>query len=64
MKSSIICDIACSLVRKQCLPKSYHGDVNYHKTLNTIFSVASICGCPWRPSFMTMFVHLFIKSVI
>ena len=30
-----------SLVHKQCHPKSYHSDIEYHMTLNNIFSVAT-----------------------
>ena len=40
MNSSIIHDNICSLGRKKCHPKSYHSDIEYHMTLNVIFSVA------------------------
>ena len=35
----IIHDSICSLVNKECHPKSYHSDIKYHMTLNIIFSV-------------------------
>ena len=34
----------CSLIHKKCHPRSYHGDVNYHTTLNIIVSVAYLTG--------------------
>ena len=37
--SSIIHDIICSISHKKCLPRSYHSDIEYHMTLNMIFSV-------------------------
>jgi hypothetical protein len=36
--SSIIHDNTCSLIQKKCHPKSYHNGINYHMTLNNIFS--------------------------
>ena len=40
MSSSIIHDNICSLIHKKRHPKSYHSDINYHITLNIIFSIA------------------------
>ena len=36
---SVIHDNICKLIYKKCLKKSYHIDMKYHMTLNTIFSV-------------------------
>ena len=34
-------DNTCKLFHKKCQYKSYHNDIKYHMTLNTIFSVVS-----------------------
>ena len=34
----IMPDNICRLIHKKCYPKSYHNDIKYHMTLNTIFS--------------------------
>ena len=39
--SSIIHDNMCPFIHKKCPLRSYHGDIKYHMTLNTIFSVVS-----------------------
>ena len=39
MNSSIIHDNICKLIHKKCHLKSYHSDIKYLVTLNTIFSV-------------------------
>ena len=40
MSSSIIHDNICSLIHKNCHPKSYHIDIKYHMILNITFSVS------------------------
>ena len=39
MNSTIIHDSICSVIHKKCHLKSYHSDIEYHITLNVIFSV-------------------------
>jgi hypothetical protein len=45
MNSSIVHDSICKLIHKTCHLRSYHGDINYHVTLDIIFSVVG-----WTPS--------------
>ena len=42
MNSSIIHNNICSAIHKRCHRKSYHSDIKYHMTLNTLFSVVSM----------------------
>ena len=51
---SLIHDNICSLIRKKCHPKSYHGDIKYHMTLNIIFTVL----------YTLRYTRLYIKIVV
>ena len=42
MKLSIIQNNICSLIHKQCHPKSYHSHIKYHMTLIIICNVATV----------------------
>ena len=35
-------DNICKLIHKKCHYESYHSDITYHTTLNTIFSVVML----------------------
>jgi hypothetical protein len=39
---STIHDNVCKLIHKKCHYKIYHNDMNYHMTLNKIFSVVNM----------------------
>ena len=60
MNSSIIHDEIYTLIRKKCHPKSYNSDIEYHMTLNIIFSVVLAvydeerCNCYYYKFYIVM----------
>ena len=42
MTSSIINDGICSLIHKKYHLKCYHSDINYHMTLNIVYSIDNV----------------------
>ena len=62
MNSSTIHDNSCSLIYKNCSPKSYHRDIKYHMTLNIISSVhLPNCVIDWHMMVSILQVHSLIS---
>ena len=52
----------CKFIHKRCYYKSYHSDITYHMTLNTIFSVVTFMYMVCAPYVVTLLKQLLSSS--